>query len=92
MSVSTEAPRLSHSKVTRYDSCPRAYQHYYVEGWRPIAKRPPLLFGEAVDRALTALFQRDADPGAVQIARRPADEFALLLCFPKRWQAPQQGG
>lgn len=65
MSVITEAPRLSHSKVTRYDSCPRAYQHYYVEGWRPIAKRPPLLFGEAVDRALTALFQRDANPVGV---------------------------
>ena len=60
-----EAMRLSHSKVTRYDFCPRAYRHYYVEGWRPIAKRPSLLFGDAIDRSLSALFQQDADPLAV---------------------------
>ncbi|MFZ5875420.1 MAG: PD-(D/E)XK nuclease family protein [Nitrospirota bacterium] len=60
-----EAMRLSHSKVTRYDFCPRAYRHYYVEGWRPIAKRPSLLFGDAIDRSLSALFQQDADPQIV---------------------------
>ena len=80
MSVITDAPRLSHSKVTRHDFCPRAYQHYYVEGWRPIAKRPPLLFGEAVDRALTALFQRDADPVAVF-----AEACEALKAVPVAW-------
>ncbi|MEW6682636.1 MAG: PD-(D/E)XK nuclease family protein [Nitrospirota bacterium] len=65
MQMVAEAMRLSHSKVTRHDFCPRAYRYYYVEGWRPIAKRPSLLFGGAIDRALSALFQQDADPLAV---------------------------
>ncbi|MFZ5861736.1 MAG: PD-(D/E)XK nuclease family protein [Nitrospirota bacterium] len=56
---------LSHSRVTRYDFCPRAYRYYYLEGWRPVTKKPALLFGDAIDRGLTALFQRGADPVAV---------------------------
>ena len=56
---------LSHSKVTRYDFCPRAYRYHYVEGWRPATRKPALLFGAAVDRALTALFQQAADPRVV---------------------------
>lgn len=65
MPMVAEALRLSHSKVTRHDFCPRAYRYYYVEGWRPIAKRPSLLFGGAIDRSLSALFQQNADPLAV---------------------------
>lgn len=53
---------LSHSRVTKYDFCPRAFHYYYIEGWQPKVKRPPLLFGGAVDTALTALFKEGEDP------------------------------
>jgi CRISPR/Cas system-associated exonuclease Cas4 (RecB family) len=53
---------LSHSKVNRYDFCPRAYRYYYVEGWKPKVKKPALLFGEAVDGALSAFFKIGNDP------------------------------
>lgn len=55
---------ISHSKVNKYDFCPRAYRYYYVEGWRPKAKKPPLLFGDAVDQSLTAFFKTGAEPAS----------------------------
>jgi len=56
---------ISHSSVNKYDFCPRAYRYYYIEGWRPKVKKPPLLFGEAVDVALTALFKAGEEPLSV---------------------------
>jgi CRISPR/Cas system-associated exonuclease Cas4 (RecB family) len=53
---------LSHSKVNKYDFCPRAFRYYYLEGWKPKAKKPALLFGDAVDRAISALFKTGEDP------------------------------
>ena len=53
---------LSHSKVNRYDFCPRAYRYYYIERWKPKVKKPALLFGEAVDQAISALFKNSQDP------------------------------
>lgn len=54
--------RLSHSKVNKYDFCPRAFRHYYIDRWKPNAKSPSLLYGDAVDKALTALFKNGHDP------------------------------
>ena len=56
---------LSHSKVYRYDFCPRAYRHYYVDRWKPKLKKPALLFGEAVDGSITAFFKTGSDPVTV---------------------------
>ena len=53
---------LSHSKVNRYDFCPRAFRYYYIEGWKPKVKKPALLFGEAVDSAISAFFKIWNDP------------------------------
>jgi CRISPR/Cas system-associated exonuclease Cas4 (RecB family) len=53
---------LSHSKVNKYDFCPRAYRYYYIEGWKPKVKKPALLFGEAVDSAISAFFKIGNDP------------------------------
>jgi len=53
---------LSHSRVTKYDFCPRAYRHYYIDGWKPKKKKVPLLFGDAVDRSIQALFKTGEDP------------------------------
>ncbi len=56
---------LSHSKVNRYDFCPRAFRYYYIEGWKPKVKKPALLFGEAVDRAISDFFKIGNDPVTV---------------------------
>lgn len=55
---------FSHSRVSRYDFCPRAYRYYYIDGWRPKQKKPALLFGDAVDLALQAFFRAGEDPAS----------------------------
>ncbi|NKE72872.1 RecB family exonuclease [Candidatus Manganitrophus noduliformans] len=55
---------LSHSRVNRYDFCPRSYRYYYIDGWRPKTKKPALLFGDAVDQALQAFFRAGEDPAS----------------------------
>jgi len=53
---------LSHSKVNKYDFCPRSFRYYYMEGWKPKVKKPSLLFGKAVDSAISAFFKIGNDP------------------------------
>jgi CRISPR/Cas system-associated exonuclease Cas4 (RecB family) len=56
---------LSHSKVNRYDFCPRAYRHYYIDRWKPKVKKPALLFGDAIDQGISGFFKLGEDPVTV---------------------------
>jgi CRISPR/Cas system-associated exonuclease Cas4 (RecB family) len=53
---------LSHSKVNKYDFCPRAFRYYYIDKWTPKVKKPALLFGDAVDQGISAFFKAGEDP------------------------------
>ena len=54
----------SYTQIAQYLSCPRRYQHRYLEGWKEKDTRAAMLFGRAFEQALTAYFRRE-DPGAV---------------------------
>lgn len=47
--------RLSHSAVTKFQSCPKSYEFHYIDRIRPKNSSAALLFGSAVDVAVTAL-------------------------------------
>ena len=54
----------SYTQISQYITCPRRYQHRYLDGWKEKDTRPAMLFGRAFETALGALFRRE-DPGAV---------------------------
>lgn len=47
--------KLSHSQLGRYQMCPKSYQYHYIDKIRPTVTHAALLFGSAIDAALTAL-------------------------------------
>lgn len=47
--------RLSHSAITRYQTCPRSYHYHYNERLRPTTTSGALIFGSAMDAALNTL-------------------------------------
>jgi hypothetical protein len=49
------ANRLSHSQVSKYQQCGKAYQFWYINKIRPTKSRSALLFGSALDRAIGVL-------------------------------------
>lgn len=55
-------PHLSHSQITKYETCPRQFYHYYVEGLRPAQVSASLVFGTSVHEALAAHFSSGEDP------------------------------
>lgn len=48
-------PHLSHSRVSRYLTCPEQYRLHYVEGLRPLVPPASLPFGKAVHESLAHL-------------------------------------
>jgi hypothetical protein len=54
----------SYTQISQYLTCPRRYQHRYLDGWREKDSRAAMLFGRAFEKALGALFRRE-DPGEV---------------------------
>jgi hypothetical protein len=48
----------SYSQINQYLSCPRAYRHRYLEGWKEKDTRANLVFGRAFEQALSAYFRR----------------------------------
>ena len=54
----------SYTQISQYLTCPRRYQHRYLDGWREKDSRAAMLFGRAFETALGALFRRE-DPGEV---------------------------
>jgi CRISPR/Cas system-associated exonuclease Cas4 (RecB family) len=54
----------SYTQISQYLTCPRRYQHRYLDGWKERDTRAAMLFGRAFEKALGALFRRE-DPGAM---------------------------
>jgi hypothetical protein len=53
--------RLSHSQVSKYQQCGKAYEFWYLKKIRPTKSRAALLFGTALDRATGVLLKPDED-------------------------------
>jgi len=53
--------RLSHSQVSKYQQCGKAYEFWYLKKIRPTKSRAALLFGTALDRAIGTLLKPEAD-------------------------------
>jgi hypothetical protein len=53
--MENKTTRLSHSAVTRYQTCPKSFDYHYNHGLRTVTTTGALLFGSAVDAGLTAL-------------------------------------
>lgn len=54
-------PHLSHSRITKYLTCPEQYRLYYVEGLRTRHPSASLVFGSVIHSALAQLFSGQAD-------------------------------
>ena len=54
--------KLSHSAVSKYSVCPKAYQYHYVERIRSNVTHAALPFGSALDKGLNALLTNTGDP------------------------------
>lgn len=66
--------RLSHSQVSKYQQCGKAYEFWYLKKIRPSKSRAALLFGTALDKAIGVLL----DP------KNNADTTELLT-FDETW-------
>ena len=51
------ANRLSHSQVSKWQQCPTAFRHYYVEKIRTTVSRAALCFGTAIDKSTGLLLE-----------------------------------
>lgn len=65
--------KLSHSAVSKFQSCPKAYQYHYIDKLRPLFQSAALLFGTAVDAAITTMM-KGGD-------KKPEDVFAYFWRF-----------
>lgn len=52
---------LSHSKISKFQQCPKAYQFWYIDKIKPIKSRSALLFGTALDKAIGVLLNPEED-------------------------------
>jgi hypothetical protein len=58
--------KLSHSAVSRYQTCPKSYKYHYIDKLRPKFTSSALLFGSALDHAINALLKDEGkDPKEV---------------------------
>lgn len=57
-----EAPHLSFSRISRYQTCPAQYRYYYLDRLRPKMLSASLLFGQTVHQALTQFFHNGESP------------------------------
>jgi hypothetical protein len=55
-------PHLSHSRISRYLTCPEQYRLYYLENLRPRVPPSSLVFGQIVHGALAELLGNQGDP------------------------------
>ena len=53
----------SYTQISQYLACPRRYRHRYLDGWREKDRRASMLFGQAFEQALAAMFRHE-DPAA----------------------------
>jgi PD-(D/E)XK nuclease superfamily len=82
----------SYTQISQYLTCPRRYQHRYLDGWKEKDSRAAMLFGRAFEKALGALFRRE-DPGAVLFSEWSAVQDQGLR-YPERdsWDRMLQQG
>lgn len=58
--------QLSHSKVSKYQTCGVAYKYHYIDKLRPKVHSAALVFGSAIDIALNSILVPDGrDPEAL---------------------------
>lgn len=50
--------RLSHSAVSKFQVCPKSFDYHYNQGLRSSTTTGALLFGSAIDKALTTLVSK----------------------------------
>jgi hypothetical protein len=55
----------SHTQISQYLRCPRAYRYRYLDGWREKDSRASLLFGRAFEKALSAFFAGEDSTAAL---------------------------
>src|SRR5579862_6037753 len=48
---------FSHSQISQYLRCPKAYRYRYLEGWQDKGDRASLVFGRAFEKGLSAYFE-----------------------------------
>ena len=53
------ANRLSHSSISRFQTCPTSYRLHYVEKLRDSVMSSALFFGTAIDNAVTAMLKNE---------------------------------
>lgn len=53
---------LSHSAVSKYNECGKAYELHYNKRWRSVEQSAALLFGTAIDKALEAHLLKTQEP------------------------------
>lgn len=52
---------MSHSKISKFQLCPKAYEFWYIQKIRPTKMRSALLFGSALDKAIGILLNPKED-------------------------------
>src|SRR6266852_4177395 len=62
--LGSDVMTYSYTQISHYLTCPRRYQHRYLDGWQEKDTRAAMLFGRAFEQALAAYFLRE-DPAAV---------------------------
>lgn len=53
--------RLSNSSINKWNFCPTAYKHHYINKYRPIEIGSALIFGGAVDKAIEYILSPSAN-------------------------------
>jgi hypothetical protein len=48
----------SHTQISQYIRCPRAYRYRYLDGWREKDTRAAMVFGRCFEKALCAYFEQ----------------------------------
>lgn len=59
--------RLSHSQVSKYQQCGKAYEFWYLKKIRPVKSRAALLFGTALDKSIGELLDAEGKSTPEQI-------------------------
>jgi CRISPR/Cas system-associated exonuclease Cas4 (RecB family) len=82
----------SYSQISQYLTCPRRYRHRYLDGWQEKEQRAAMVFGQAFEKAVAALFRHE-DPAAVLFEQWSAYK-DLPLLYPTRdtWDGMLQQG
>src|ERR1700691_6040561 len=72
----------SYSQISQYLTCPRRYRHRYLDGWQEKEQRAAMVFGQAFEQAVAALFRHE-DPAAA-LFEKWSDHKDSPLLYPTR--------